>query len=172
MVSSQDRIEFLTKTSTLWVLFIAFVALMHGSDLMKAHWSMELLDGISNPADARALLAGMTPEQKSGHLWFTTTLDVLLPIAAVGLFVGMALVSFPKYGKFLAIPPLLALPLDYIEGVVQVLVLTETADVLAVKAFTTPIKSICYQFGFFISLIGLLKLLALKLKSVFVAMRA
>ncbi len=172
MVSSQDRIEFLTKTSTLWVLFIAFVALMHGGDLMEAHWNLELLDGISNPADARALLAGMTPDQKSAHLWFTTTLDVLLPITAVGLFVGMALVSFPKYGKYLAIPPLLALPLDYTEGVVQVLVLTETADVLAVKAFTTPIKSSCYLFGFSMSIVGVLKLLALKFKSLFVSMRA
>ncbi len=172
MVSSQDKIYFLTKTSTLWVLFIAFVALMLVSDLMKAHWNMELLDGISNPADARALLAGMTLEQKSGHLWFTATLDVLLPIAAVGLFVGMALVSFPKYGKYLAIPPLLALPLDYAEGVIQVLVLTETADVLAVKAFTTPIKSSCYLFGFSIAIVGVLKLLALKLKSVFVSVRA
>ncbi len=124
-----------------------------------------LLDGISDPDAARALLSELTPHQNQGHLWFTTTLDVILPFAAAGLFASAALNFFGKYGLYLAMIPLFAVPLDLAEGVVQVLALTNTADLLEMKSYTTPVKSMCYKIGFLLSLAGLAKWILLKLKS-------
>ena len=157
--------EQLKQTRTLWILFLVAVPLIFLSKWSQSHWGLVLLDGISDPDVARTLLSELTPQQNQGHLWFTTTLDVILPFAAAGLFASAALNFFGKYGLYLAIIPLFAVPLDLTEGVVQVLALTNTADFLEIKAYTTPVKSMCYKIGFWLSLVGLTKWVLLKLKS-------
>ncbi len=157
--------EQLKQTRTLWILFVIAVPLIFLSKWSVSYWELMLLDGISDPAAARTLLRELTPLQNQGHLWFTTTLDVILPFAAAGLFASAALNFFGKFGLYLAIIPLFAVPLDLTEGVVQVFALTNTADFLDIKAYTTPVKSMCYKIGFWLSLAGLSKWLLLKFKS-------
>ncbi len=157
--------EQLKQTRALWILFFVAVPLIFLSKWSQSYWGLVLLDGISDPDAARILLSELTPHQNVGHLWFTTTLDVILPFAAAGLFASAILAFFGRFGVYLAMIPLFAVPLDLTEGVVQVLALTNTADLLEIKAYTTPVKSMCYKIGFWLSFAGLVKWLLFKLKS-------
>jgi len=46
------------------------------------------------------------------------TLDVIYPLAYGSLFAGVALRFFSQYGVYLALPALLAIPVELIEGVI------------------------------------------------------
>ncbi|MBE9103007.1 hypothetical protein IQ267_26535 [filamentous cyanobacterium LEGE 07170] len=54
--------------------------------------------------------------------------------------------------------------MDLIEGVIQVLALTEMADMLELKAYITPLKSGLFITGLIITLAGWAKWLFLRLK--------
>jgi hypothetical protein len=165
MLSNSQKFEMLQKTSVLWALFAASIVLIALSEWMKTQWQLQLIDGIWSPGDARALIAQLSAEQKTGHLWFTSTVDVLLPIFVAVTLAGITLKAFPHYGKYLAIPPLLAVPFDYTEGVIQVLVLTDTLDLLAIKAYTSPVKISGYLFGLAMLSLALVKWLLLRIKA-------
>ncbi len=147
MTKLSRKLQFITNTGILSTLFLISLVLIIISEWMKSQWQLELLDGIWNPADARSLIAQLSAAQITGHLWFTTTIDVLLPLAVATTLTGVTLKAFPNYGKYLIIPALLAVPFDFFEGVIQVLVLTETFDLLDLKAYTSPIKISGYLFG-------------------------
>jgi len=131
----------LTKTNTLWVLFISTLLLFFTFRIVASHWGFTFIDSISSPEELRSLMASMSVEQKYSHAWATCTLDVLFPISAGLLFAGVALRFFSKYGFYLALPGFLAIPTDLFEGVIQVLALTDTADLLDLKAIVTPLKA-------------------------------
>jgi len=96
----------------------------------------------------------MSAEQRTPHAWATSTLDVAFPISAGLLFAGVALRFFPKYGIYLALPGFLAIPTDLFEGVIQILALTNTADLLDLKAIVTPLKAVLLLTGLVIAIIG------------------
>lgn len=131
---------YLIKTSTLWALFGACIAIMYGFHLAASHWSLHVIDELYSPDAVRSALNQMTSEQRIIHAWLTATLDVAYPIALGGLLGGVALRFFPVYGGYLAIPALLAVPIDLSEGVVQILALTDTYDLLQLKTYVTPAK--------------------------------
>lgn len=159
--------QLLRQTRTLWILIAVAIPLTLLSKWTTFYWGLVLLDGISDPEAARTLLSEMTTAQIQGHLWFTTTLDVVYPIAAAGLFASATLKSFGKYGPYLAVVPLIALPLDLMEGLIQVLALNGTTDWLALKAYTTPAKGLGYASGLLLSLAGLTKWLIPRIKNRF-----
>lgn len=146
--------EFFKKTNTLWVLFVATLILFFGFRIVASQWGFSFIDSISSPEELRNLLAGMSDKQKISHAWATSTLDVAFPISAGLLFAGTALRFFPKYGIYLAIPGLLAIPTDLFEGVIQVLALTDTADLLNLKAIVTPLKAGLLLTGLAIAIFG------------------
>jgi len=139
--------SFLAETRTLWFFFAATLVITCLFPLVGSHWQLTLLDGISSPAEARSVLEELTPHQKKIHAWITATLDVAYPIVYGGLFAGSALRVFTRYGRFLALPALVVIPTDLIEGVVQVLALTGTADWLDAKAVLTPAKLVLFAAG-------------------------
>ncbi len=144
----------LTKTSTLWVLFITTLLLFFTFRIVASHWGFTFIDSISSPEELRSLIAGMSAEQKNSHAWATSTLDVAFPISAGLLFAGVALRFFPKYGIYLAIPGFLAIPTDLFEGVIQILALTNNADLLDLKAIVTPLKAVLLLTGLAIAITG------------------
>jgi hypothetical protein len=158
-------LEQLKQPHILKLLLFITVPLIAISKWAVSYWGLELLDGISDPNAARTLLGRLSPEQNLGHIWFTATLDVILPFAAAGLFASLTLNAFGKYALYLAVIPLIAIPIDLSEGVIQVLALTETADLLAIKAYTTPVKEMIYHLGFLLALVGLAKMLLLRMKN-------
>ncbi len=144
----------LTKSRTLWILFITTLVLLFMFRVVSATWGFTFIDSISSPEELRSLLAGMSAEQKISHAWATCTLDVAFPISAGLLFAGVALRFFPKYGFYLALPGFLAIPTDLFEGVIQVLALTDTADLLDLKAIVTPLKAVLLLSGLAIAIAG------------------
>lgn len=146
--------SFLTGTRTLWFLFAATLVLSCSFPLATRYWQLTLLDGIASPADARSLLEGFTPHQKMIHAWITATLDVAYPFAYGGFFAGSALRVFTRHGRYLALPALLVIPTDLIEGIVQILALTGTADYLALKAVVTPAKILLFGISLFLTAVA------------------
>ena len=144
--------SFLTKTNTLWILFVSTLILFFMFRIVASHWGFAFIDSISSPEELRNILAGMSEEQKCSHAWATASLDVAFPISAGLLFAGVALRFFPKYGFYLALPGLLAIPTDLFEGVIQILALTDTADLLDLKAIVTPVKAVFLLSGLAISI--------------------
>ncbi|MBW2446352.1 MAG: hypothetical protein JRG83_10535 [Deltaproteobacteria bacterium] len=144
----------LAGTRTLWFLFAATLALSCSFPLVASYWQLTLLDGITSPADARSLLDSFTPHQKMIHAWITATLDVAYPLAYGGLFAGSALRVFTRHGRYLAVPAFLVIPTDLIEGVVQILALTGTADWLGLKSIVTPAKFLLFGLAFCIAAIA------------------
>jgi hypothetical protein len=145
---------FLTKTTTLWLLFISTLILFFGFRIVSSVWGFNFIDSVSSPEELRNILAGMSDAQKISHAWATCTLDVAFPISAGLLFAAVALRFFPKYGIYLALPGLLAIPTDLFEGVIQVLALTDTKDLLDLKAIVTPTKAVLLLTGLAISVIA------------------
>lgn len=153
-IQRRTSASFLTNTSTLWILFITTLILFFGFRFVSNHWGFTFIDSMSSPEELRNVIAGMSAEQKMSHVWATSTLDVAFPISAGLLFAGAALCFFPKYGIYLAIPGFLAIPTDLFEGVIQILALTNTADLLDLKAIVTPLKAVLLLSGLAIAIAG------------------
>lgn len=156
---------FFKKTSTLWALFATTLILFFGFRIVASQWGFSFIDSISSPEELRHLLAGMSDQQKVSHAWATATLDVAFPISAGLLFAGTALRFFPKYGIYLALPGLLAIPTDLFEGVIQILALTDTADWLNLKAIVTPLKACLLLSGLAITILAWLSWLISKFRT-------
>lgn len=157
--------KFFKKTNTLWVLFVTTLILFFGFGIVASHWGFSFIDSVSSPEELRNLLTEMSDKQKISHAWATSTLDVAFSISAGLLFAGTALCFFPKYGIYLAIPGLLAIPTDLFEGVIQVLALTDTSDLLNLKAIVTPLKACLLITGLAIAIFGWSRWLIFKLRT-------
>lgn len=156
---------YLVKTRTLWTLFGTCIVIMYAYHLMVNHWSLHIIDELYSPDAVRYALYQMTPEQKIIHAWLTATLDVAYPIALGAFLGGVALRFFSKYGSYLAMPAFLAVPTDLLEGAIQILTLTNTYDLLQLKAYVTPAKIALDLIALFIAIFAWITWLILKVKS-------
>lgn len=154
----------ISDTRTLWWLFILTLLLTASFVVCSSLWNLTLLDGVSSPVEVRRILIGMSPEQITAHIWITATLDVAYPLAYGGLFAGVALSMFETYGRYLAVPALLAIPVDLLEGVVQVLALTDTWDLIDMKAYVTPVKTALFLSGLAIACAAWVKWLVVRIR--------
>ena len=143
MLTPQD----LTKPPILWGLLCATIAMTATFPPLAQHFDLTLLDGISSPQLARETIAGFSADQRIAHAWITGTLDVAYPLAYGLLFAGATRRFFPRAGKYLALPPLLVIPVDLFEGLIQILALLAMADWLALKAAVTPLKLLLLASG-------------------------
>ena len=157
--------NYLKKSNTPWVLFVLTAGTILVSSLVQSHWDLALLDEISSPSAARSMLEQMSAEQKIVHVWFTATLDVIFPIVLGGFLASVAIRSFERFGWLLALIPLVAIPVDLVEGVVQILALSDTKDLLDLKAFITPLKIALFTAGIIIALVVTVKWLVLRSRS-------
>ena len=96
----------------------------------------------------------MSEDQRIVHAWITATLDVVYPLAYGALFIGSALKFYNKFGWLIASPFFVLVPMDILEGIIQVLALTGTVDMMDAKAVLTPVKSILFLFGLSTTIIG------------------
>ena len=149
------RNSWITKDLTLWIALVLSVLLTIVIPLAAKSLDLTLLDGITSPSKARNILDQMTQNQKELHVWITATLDVAYPLSYGSLFAGSALRFFQKYGIYLALPALLAIIADLIEGFIQILALTDTSDLLALKEYVTPFKYGMVILGLVIAVFGL-----------------
>ena len=132
--------QYLTGTRTLWALVLIQVLIWVGFVSVMRIYDFVLIDEMWEPDTIRDYIGGLSPEQKQAHIWTTATLDVLYPLTYGCFFAGMALKFFGPSGKWLALPGILAIPVDLTEGVIQVLALSGQEDVIVHKAWVTPWK--------------------------------
>lgn len=144
----------LRQPAVLWLGFVGTVLCTLAFPVLSEHYGLTLLDGIADPDESRVLIAGMSAGQRSAHAWITATLDVLYPLVYGVLFAGSALSFFGRWGRLLAVPILVLVVVDLLEGVVQVLGLVGTVDWLAAKAVLTPAKMALVYYGLALTLIG------------------
>ena len=130
----------ITNSKTLWALFAATILITFSFPYAASFWDLSYLDALSGEAEIRSLLASLNSEQRTAHIWITLTLDVAYPLAYGFFFAGTALAFYPDKGKLLAIPAYATIAIDIFEGILQVLLLSDTADTVDLKTIVTPLK--------------------------------
>jgi len=148
-------IRFLTKGTTIWTLGLATLLLTLGFGIWIQLFDLHIIDEISEPDKIRAVIAAMTPEQRSAHWWMTLVLDYAYPLAYGGFFAGMALRFFGKIGPWLAIPAFICIPADIVENTVQLFLLSGDESLIWLKAIMTPLKLATFIPAAIIALIGI-----------------
>ncbi len=148
------KLQFLTSTPTLWGLLVATLLLTLTFMLLSNALAITFVDAMSDPEQVRQSISALTTDQKHAHAWITATVDVAYPLAYGGLFAGAALKFYPQLGGFLALPSLIVIPVDLLEGVVQILALADITDWLQLKAILTPAKTTLFLAGLAIAAVG------------------
>lgn len=144
----------LSQPRTLWLTFIAVLIITAAFPMAADIWNLSFLDAMSDPDEVRATIASMSSDQRVAHAWITATLDVLYPLAYGALFVGSAYAFYGRFGWLIALPFFVLVPVDLLEGVVQVLALNGVADWVDAKAVLTPLKTGLFLFGVLITVVG------------------
>lgn len=123
-------------------------------------WKFELIDSMFDAQETLDYIASLSPERKHAHVWTTMTLDVLYPFAYSSLFLGMAIKAFPSsIGTWLAIPSIVCVPVDLLEGYSQVMLLNGNDEYINLKVMATKCKFILFITGLLISIISVFRLL-------------
>ena len=147
-------------------LFLWFCLLLFVLGVMMLQWlpdrfELVLLDNLGQPERVRAAIADMDATQRAAHIWLTSSVDVVFPIA-FGLFVlGSGLRLQPARRKPITALVMLLIGFDLLEGTVQILALTSQVDWLASKQIITPVKLGCYLAGLVLVVLGWLRWLVL-----------
>ncbi len=144
----------LAETRNLWLAFGATILITLSFPVVGSIWAMSFIDPISDPGAVRDAIAALSAEQRVVHVWVTATLDVAYPLAYGALFIGAAYRFYPTFGRFLGWAFIGLVAVDLLEGIVQVLALTDTADLVAGKAFLTPMKRALFLIGVVTTLLG------------------
>ena len=118
-------------------------------------WQFGIIDEMYSASKIRDHIDAMSPVQRKVHAWMTGTLDVAYPFVYGALFVGIALKAFKRFGAVLAVPAILVIPVDLIEGAAQVSLLNGGDSLMTLKTIATPLKLGLYFLAMFIALIGL-----------------
>ena len=95
---SEGMFRQLRERRVLLVALLATLVLTALFPVIAAHFGLTLLDAVADPTEARALIEGLTSEQRQAHAWITGTLDVAYPLAYGALFLGATLRFFPRKG--------------------------------------------------------------------------
>lgn len=147
---------FLANGKTIVWSGLAFVGLTIAFGIWIQRYDLNIIDEISDPEQIKAVVAAMTPEQRSAHWWMTLSLDYFYPLAYGAFFAGLALRYFGAAGIWLAIPSMIVVPADIIENTVQLFILSGDHSLIGVKAIATPIKLVSFIVAALIALIALI----------------
>lgn len=142
------------RTRTLWLTGTAFALLTLAFAVWIGAGGLLLIDETWRPGEVRALVEAMSPGQRRSHALMTLVLDVPYPFAYGAFLAGSAWRAFGR--TWLALPAVLAVPADLVEGAMQVLLLLTGAEIgYAVKAAATPIKLAAFVAAMVIGLAAL-----------------
>jgi len=144
--------KFLTDGRTIVWMGLGFLGLTIAFGIWIQRYDLHIIDEISDPDQIRAVVAAMTPEQRSAHWWMTLVLDYFYPLAYGGFFGGLALRYFGAAGIWAVIPAMIVVPADVIENTIQLFILSGDQSLLWVKAYVTPIKLVTFIIAALIAL--------------------
>ena len=144
-----------------WFYLLLFVLGVMMFQWLPDRFELVLLDNLWQPERVRAAIADMDATQRAAHIWLTSSVDVVFPIA-FGLFVlGSGLRLQPARRKPITALVMLLIGFDLLEGTVQILALTSQVDWLAAKQILTPVKLGWYLVGLVLVVLGWLRWLVL-----------
>ncbi len=146
----------ISRTTTLWILFLGTVVLSVGFKLWMPSAGGVLLDGQLSAEAAHQLLMHMTGSEKAAHVWITLLLDMPYPFFYAGLSIGIALRAFGTARWWFALPAMLAIPSDLLENAVQLLALAGDERLLGAKDVLTPLKYLLVLVASCVSISGLI----------------
>lgn len=133
------RLPVLARTSVIAISFAAMVLL--GGLLRQTGDALGgLLDLTLTGAEARALMAQLSPWQRDLHAHATMLYDGLYPLAYGAFFAGLAARLAGARARWIALVMLGGMFADYAENIVQLLALSGRADWLDAKMVLTPLK--------------------------------
>ena len=147
--------KFLSDGKTIVWMGLAFAGLTIAFGIWIQRYDLQIIDELSDPDQIRAVVAAMTPEQRTSHWWMTLVLDYFYPLAYGGFFAGLALRNFGAAGVWLAIPSTIVVPADVIENTIQLFILSGDESLIWVKPIVTPIKLVTFLIAGLIALGGL-----------------
>lgn len=140
-------------TSTLVILISLILTLLIGLSFAPVQNVIggPLLDMLWTGEAAQARLNAMNEAERSVHIWGTVLNDTLYPLAYGAFLAGLAgRFAGPRWMGWAMLPALVAVFADLAENTIQVLALSGTANLLALKSVLTPLK-----FGAFLTAAGL-----------------
>ena len=143
----------LTTARALWVLFILFALQSIAFQTVEAHRDLTLIDRIGDPEQIRQTISSMNAMQRQVHIWTTATLDVLYPLTYGLLFAGL---SLSQFRRFWALPAMIVIPIDLLEGVVQMILLLGNDHWIGLKAILTSTKFVFFALAALIALAALM----------------
>lgn len=132
-------INAIKSTPGLLISFVLTVGIGFAFSIWTPAVGGTLLDTIRSPEEARALVAGMSAEQRGVHFWLTVLLDTAYPLAYGSFMAGMALRFSGRWGEWLSVPAFLTVIVDFSENTLQAMAL-KGVDLLGAKAVLTPLK--------------------------------
>lgn len=145
---------YLSRSKTIWATFALTIVLTLSFGVVMRIWDFGIIDEMYNAEKISAHISAMTETQRSVHAWMTATLDVAYPFAYGAFFIGVAIKAFGKHGKWLALPAILVIPADLLEGLSQVFLMNGHEDFMALKVIATPVKLVLYVTGLVITCVG------------------
>jgi len=155
----------LAQTKTIVILFVLTCLLTAVFQLIVFHFDLAPLDDIIPQDAARQAIQGMSATQISAHSWLTGVVDVFYPLVYSSFFAGLIYRLFPVNGKSLALLPLAIIPIDLLEGLIQLLALNQLADLLAIKTYVTGFKFLLLGLSVVLVGWGIFKIIMNKIKA-------
>lgn len=146
--------EKLAQPPVLWASLALTIICTAAFQLLAAHFSLSYLDAMTDPDQSREAIAAMSASQRAVHAWITGTLDVAYPAVYGALFAGSAYRFFPRFARYLVAPIIVLVAIDLVEGLVQILALTEVKDWLDAKAVLTTAKLALFYYGLLMTVSG------------------
>lgn len=138
-MASPEAPPSLARTTVIALSFAAMV-LLGGLLRQTGEVLGGMLDLTLTGADARALLARLSPWQRDLHAHATLLYDGLYPLAYGAFFGGLAIRLGGRKARWIALVMLGGMIADYAENIVQLLALSGRADWLDAKSLLTPLK--------------------------------
>ena len=161
-MSLRDR---LASKPWIWGSFISTLLLTLVFAVGMRVFDVHLIDEMWDPAAIHDHVLSMSAEQRRAHKWLTGTTDVLYPFTYSAFFAGMALRHWKRIGGPIAIACVLCIPVDLLEGLSQIYILSGSFEWLSVKAVATPTKLVLFSIGLISTLVILGKLAVSRMTS-------
>lgn len=141
----------LTKNNTIITLFILFIAFSIGFLLWIPYVGGSILDELYRRDDILQLLGTMSEEQKHSHFLMTIILDTPYPFIASFLTIGVTLKFSRNNLPFLLLPAVLLIPIDLMENMIQLQMLSGNMEFISHKYWLTPLKLWVFFLAFIIA---------------------
>lgn len=157
----------LADARLLWSLFVVCVVLTISFVVISQVFGFRFLDGMWVPGEVLAQVGVMTDTQKAVHSLSTLTLDVLYPMTYGALFLGLVVRYFHDPHPVLFLPALLVVPVDVVEGVVQVFILNGGIGLVGTKYWLTVSKFLLFLLAFGLAMFAMGRVIVQSLRQKF-----